>query len=81
MNYEKAKEKAAGAYLLQAYDETAGATVARIFESIGFTTDTVIVPRIPTNDMLRAAQEAWLNDPMKRSSTLWAAMIEKGEKI
>lgn len=35
----------------------------------------VIVPREPTGEMLRAAQSAWLDDPMKRTSTMYSAML------
>lgn len=35
----------------------------------------VLVPREPTMGMMEAAQQAWFNDPLKRSSTLYRAMI------
>lgn len=37
--------------------------------------DWVLVPRVPTDAMLRAAQGAWLNDPLRRTTTMWAAML------
>ena len=37
--------------------------------------DWVSVPRVPTDMMLRAAQDAWLNDPLRRTTTMWAAML------
>ena len=30
----------------------------------------------PTEKMLRAAQEAWLADPLRKSSTIWHAMLD-----
>ena len=30
----------------------------------------------PTPGMLRAAQEAWLADPLRKSSTIWHAMLD-----
>lgn len=36
----------------------------------------VKVPRIPTDAMLRAAQRAWLNDPLRRTTSMWQAMLE-----
>lgn len=38
--------------------------------------DVVVVPREPTMAMLAAGQTAWLDDPQKRSSTLYRAMVE-----
>jgi hypothetical protein len=38
--------------------------------------EVVTVPREPTTAMLAAGQVAWLNDPQKRSSTLYRAMVE-----
>lgn len=35
----------------------------------------VAVPREPTAGMLQAAQNAWLKDPLRRSSTLYTAML------
>lgn len=35
----------------------------------------VLVPREPTNEMLDAGARAWLNDEMRRSSTLYRAMV------
>lgn len=32
--------------------------------------------REPNTRMLAAAQTAWLNDPEKRTSTLWRAMLD-----
>lgn len=41
--------------------------------------DWVLVPCVPTDSMLRAAQSAWLNDPMRSTTTttitMWAAML------
>lgn len=37
-----------------------------------------VVPVEPTETMLSAGQEAWLNDPARRSSTLYRAMIQAG---
>ena len=39
-----------------------------------------IVPVEPTAAMLSAAQTAWNADNLKRTSTLWAAMVEAGRK-
>lgn len=39
-----------------------------------------IVPVEPTPAMLSAAQTAWNADNLKRTSTLWAAMVEAGRK-
>lgn len=39
-----------------------------------------IVPVEPTPDMLSAAQTAWNADNLKRTLTLWAAMVEAGRK-
>lgn len=39
-----------------------------------------IVPVEPTQAMLSAAQTAWNADSLKRTSTLWAAMVEAGRK-
>lgn len=39
----------------------------------------VSVPREPTEAMLRAAQNAWLDDPMKRTTTMYKAMIDAVE--
>lgn len=41
-------------------------------EAVG---DWVLVPRTPTDAMLRAAQSAWLNDPQRRTTTMWSAML------
>lgn len=38
------------------------------------------VPVEPTAAMLSAAQTAWNADALKRTSTLWAAMVEAGRK-
>lgn len=40
-----------------------------------FAPDWVLVPRVPTDAMLRAAQSAWLNDPQRRTTTMWSAML------
>ena len=41
--------------------------------------DWVLVPCVPTDAMLRAAKSAWLNDPMRSTTTttitMWAAML------
>lgn len=37
-----------------------------------------VVPIEPTQSMLIAAQAAWNADTLKRSSTLWKAMLEAG---
>lgn len=41
--------------------------------------DWVLVPCVPTDAMLRAAQSAWLNDPMRSTTTttitMWASML------
>ncbi len=41
--------------------------------------DWVLVPCVPTDAMLRAAQSAWLNDPLRSTTTttitMWAAML------
>lgn len=34
-----------------------------------------LVPKEPTMAMLYAGERAWINDPLKRSSTLYRAMI------
>lgn len=34
-----------------------------------------LVPTRPTDDMLKAAQRAWLADPLRQTSTLWTAML------
>lgn len=34
-----------------------------------------LVPKEPTVAMLAAGERAWINDPLKRSSTLYRAMI------
>lgn len=34
-----------------------------------------LVPKEPTMAMLAAGETAWINDPLKRSSTLYRAMI------
>lgn len=36
----------------------------------------VLVPREPTDAMLRAAQSAWLNDTLRRTTAMWRAMLE-----
>ncbi len=36
----------------------------------------VLVPRDPTMKMLAAGQTAWLADPLRKSSTLYRAMID-----
>jgi len=36
----------------------------------------VIVPREPTTEMIADGQAAWRNDPLKRSTTLYKAMID-----
>ncbi|RRN78508.1 hypothetical protein EIM50_13545 [Pseudoxanthomonas sp. SGD-10] len=41
-------------------------------EAVG---DWVLVPRTPTDAMLRAAQDAWMNDPLRRTTTIWWAML------
>lgn len=37
--------------------------------------DWVLVPRTPTDAMLRAAQSAWLDDTLRRTTTMWLAML------
>lgn len=37
--------------------------------------DWVLVPRVPTDAMLRAAKSAWLNAPLRSTTTMWAAML------
>lgn len=37
--------------------------------------DWVLVPRVPTDAMLRAAQSAWLDDTLRRTTTMWRAML------
>lgn len=39
-----------------------------------------IVPINPTMRMLAASQAAWVRDNLKRTTTLWAAMIEEAER-
>lgn len=34
-----------------------------------------IVPDTATDEMLSAAQKAWLDDPMRRTSTMYSAML------
>ena len=34
-----------------------------------------MVPLAPTREMLAAAQRAWINDPARKTSTLWRAML------
>lgn len=34
-----------------------------------------LVPLAPTREMLAAAQRAWINDPARKTSTLWRAML------
>lgn len=34
-----------------------------------------LVPKEPTNTMLYAAQRAWCQDPLRRTTTLWDAML------
>lgn len=38
-------------------------------------TEMKLVPVEPTGEMLRAAQAAWLNDPARRPTTMWQAML------
>jgi len=40
----------------------------------------VLVPREPTREMLAAAQSAWLDDPMRRTTTLYRAMLTAAPK-
>lgn len=42
--------------------------------------DWVLVPRVPTDAMLRAAQSAWLNDPQRRTTTMWRAMLAAAQQ-
>jgi hypothetical protein len=42
-------------------------------------TGLAVVPVEPTEAMLTAGQDAWLDDPARRSSTLYRAMIESGK--
>lgn len=37
-----------------------------------------IVPIEPTPAMLKAGQTAWLTDSLKRTTTLWKALVEAG---
>jgi hypothetical protein len=37
--------------------------------------DWKVVPLHPTDSMLRAAQDAWLADPLRRTTTIWSAML------
>lgn len=37
--------------------------------------ESVIVPVEPTNEMLGAAQSAWYSDPLRRTTTMYHAMI------
>ena len=37
-----------------------------------------VVPEVATAAQLTAGQTAWLNDPCRRSSTLYGAMVEAG---
>ena len=38
-----------------------------------------VVPIEPTEAMLAVGQDGWLDDPARRSSTLYRAMIESGK--
>ena len=38
------------------------------------------VPIQPTTKMLEAAQRAWFCDPLKRTTTLWTAMLDAARK-
>lgn len=39
-----------------------------------------VVPINPTMRMLAAGQSAWVKDDLKRSTTLWVAMVEEGQR-
>ena len=39
-----------------------------------------IVPKEPTSEMLKAAQTVWLNDPMRRTTTFYQAMLAAAPK-
>lgn len=40
-----------------------------------------LVPVEPTQEMLKAGQDAWLKDPAKRSSTLYKAMLAAAPEV
>lgn len=52
-------------------------TAAPSGEAVG---DWVLVPRTPTDAMLRAAQSAWLGDTLRRTTTMWLAMLAAAQQ-
>jgi hypothetical protein len=49
------------------------AAIRRLNE-LGF----AIVPRLPTVSMLEKAQDSWISDTLKKTTTLYDAMINEG---
>lgn len=40
-----------------------------------------LVPVQPTDAMLRAAQSAWLDDTLRRTTTMWSAMLYAAPEV
>lgn len=55
-------------------DEAAGIVADFVLAEIE--KEGVLVPREATTAQLAAGQRAWIDDPLKRSSTLYRAMVE-----
>jgi hypothetical protein len=58
--------------LAEALEAIAQQPAAPSGEAVG---DWALVPRTPTDAMLRAAQSAWLDDTLRRTTTMWRAML------
>ncbi len=40
-----------------------------------------LVPILMTNTMLRASRDAWLDDPMRRTTTMWTAALAAAQEV